>query len=234
MGCDIHIYPEYWAVDDLDCDKKILTHSICGEYSVGRCYDLFDIMAGVRGAGNNMITSPRGLPAGDEDEPPLGWDAEHALTITVVPDHEIKGDNGWGEKEVAQSIVDSWGNNTGIFSSSVRPYKTYDMRDGTKREVILHPDYHSISWLTLKELLEVRKRYLMEQVEFSYEQYDLKKKDTKQYRKILKEVQDPEQLLNHNFGPFEYTSLNGLIGMLYFIEKSHPGIKSRIVFWFDS
>lgn len=234
MGCDIHIYPEYWTTKNLDCGQRISANSICEEFSVGRCYKLFSIMAGVRGCGNNAIVQPRGLPEGTDEEPSIGWMTEHKITLTVVPDHEIKTVFGQEDRCVSQSTYDSWTVGTGSFRPIIRSYKTVNMHDGTSREMILHPDYHSISWLTLPELLEVRKRYITEEVEYNYQEYKLKKKDTNEYKKILKEVKDPEMLLKHNFGPFEYASLNGLIGMLYFMEKSSPNIKSRIVFWFDS
>lgn len=231
MGCDIHIYPEYWCEDDLDFEKKIYTHSLCQNYDIGRSYNLFAIMAGVRGSGNNTVTQPRGVP----DSPGLGFWAEHDLTLTIVPDNEMKQENCWDGKYVSESIANTWKDGTGLmFGRGIKLYKTIDMQDGSKREVIFNPDYHSLSWLTLPELFEVRKRYLMEQIEYSYEEYEMKKKDTKPYKKILKDVKDPQLLMNHSFGVFEYASLNGLIGMLYFIERTNPKIKTRITFWFDS
>ena len=82
MGCDIHLYTEikrhvndtdmwvnadYWSInpyykycdeEDKKWEKELEVVSI---YQ-GRNYELFDILAGVRGSGLNKISAPKGLP----------------------------------------------------------------------------------------------------------------------------------------------------------------------------
>lgn len=224
MGCDIHIYPEYYSKKDLaDEPEKVFVHSICSDYSVGRSYELFGIMAGVRGGDSDCIAPPRGLP----DNPCIGWNAAHECSLTVVPDEELKTGNWITDGTVAQSMVDQWRKNGNRILTTRPP-------GPNQKEIIQHPDYHSYSWLSTQELFEVRRRYLNSEIRFNYEAYNLRKKDVKGYIKTLDTVKDPVELLNHNFGLFEYASLNGLIGMLHLIERTDSDFVGRIVFWFDS
>jgi len=78
MGCDIHVYLEkktvinniskwinidYWQLnpyyDGIDKHEQQYEHVSVFR---GRNYELFNILAGVRGGGDGMIDSPRGLP----------------------------------------------------------------------------------------------------------------------------------------------------------------------------
>lgn len=224
MGCDIHIYPEYYSKKSLiEEPERLWVSSICGEYQIGRSYDLFGIMChGVRSNNPNSIDNARGLP----DDPNMGYLAKSRSQLVVIPDHELKSSCA-PEGFIAESLVDNW-RKTGSKILTINPASETD------REVIQNPDYHSHSWLTTQELFKVRQLYLNDQIRYQHEQYDLKKKQVREYIKILNSTSDPIQLLNYNFGLFEYPSLNGLIGMLYTIERSDPDLVGRIVFWFDS
>ena len=218
MGCDIHIYPEYY-VEDSDSSEARYVHSICSDYCIGRSYTLFNIMAGVRGSGGFFY--PKGLP----NDPSPGWTVEGKLSLTVVPDDQPKHDSC-----IHRSVFENWqqsGTKTIIT-------KKWNNKDGAEYLNILNPDYHTHSWMTFEELLEVRKLYLIEEINYNYESYDLTKKDTSKYRNIFKKTQDPFELFAKNFGPFEYTSLNGLLGMMFAMQQTRKEVKTRIVFWFDS
>jgi hypothetical protein len=80
----------------------------------------------------------------------------------------------------------------------------------------------------------VRKIYIQYEMEFNYKFYNETKKSTAKQLKLFKTIKDPVQLFNYNFGPFESASLNGLISMLFAIEKTDPHLMARIVFWFDN
>jgi len=230
MGCDIHIYPEWYSKkDQLESipEKSVWIHSACSEFHVGRNYELFSIMAQVRGA-SPFGYSPRGLP----DDPAPGFDASYKYKLIVIPDEELKesGSSDFGQSFVAKSIAENWKT---CLCYSIKVLQDADP-ENRKREEIMHPDYHSHSWLTTKELFHVRQIYLREQIEFNYSQYDMTKKKVKPLLKKLDDCPDPIDLFNINFGNFEYTSLNALIGMLYSAERTDPDTQGRIVFWFDS
>lgn len=224
MGCDIHIYPEFYSQKNfLEEPERVWVNCICGEYSIGRSYDLFGIMChGVRSNNPHSIDHARGLP----NDPIPGYLANSKSSLIVVPDNELKSAYS-GEGYVAESLVDRW-------RLSGSKILTISPANDTDRQVIMNPDFHNHSWLTTKELFKVRQIYLNDQIRYQHELYDLKKKQVRDYIKILDATPDPIQLLNHNFGVFEYPSLNGLIGMLYTIERTDPDLVGRIVFWFDS
>ncbi|MFN4973819.1 MAG: hypothetical protein ACK5GV_01080 [Bacteroidota bacterium] len=60
MGCDIHAFIEYVYEDDS------ITNTFCGdEMCFGRDYDLFSLLAGVRGLSSPFV-QPRGFPVADK------------------------------------------------------------------------------------------------------------------------------------------------------------------------
>jgi len=67
MGCDIHAYIEYKFSDNNF--TEVISD---GEISFGRDYELFGILAGVRGM-NKPIISPRGFPTANNSPMPPNW-----------------------------------------------------------------------------------------------------------------------------------------------------------------
>lgn len=162
MGCDIHICVEYrdknkWKnvgkifIDKYPEDPKD-THT--DFWYIGRCYELFTVLAGVRGCWGELplISQPRNYP-----------------------------------ENVSKSVKKHIDNTLNIMG------------------------YHNWSWLTIKELLDYRKKYA----------------------KILKNKAYNDSCERYFF----YTQLNELIQILSLklnILPSTVGYDNvRLVFWFD-
>lgn len=209
MGCDIHVYPEYYYDNEPE-QEKIFIHSI-GNYYLGRNYVLFGCLAGVRSCHPGVV-SPRGVPDN------MGWDAEMAYYLTAIPDEDMQGRDEYENNIISHSKA-----------KAISKEGTYPiLNTSNKHWKIRNPDWHSSSWLTLEELYKVRRYYIEEQL------CELPKKKQQKFRKILKSCKTDKELLNHRFDELECVNLNGLIGMLMLMEHTDPKVKTRIVFWFDS
>lgn len=222
MGTDINIYPEYYSEEEAAKHPDRGAYSVCSYYSIGRNRVLFNIMCkDSRTIGTPSLYPPRGLPT----DPPPGWIVSEKYSLTVVEDKLLSDPTHYQHwRTISQTQADAVINKTVLVAA-----------DPTipRREKILNPNYYAYSHLTTQELLTVRLMYLTEQVQ-NPQYYNLTISEAKKYKKILNVCTDPLELFNHNFGPFEYASLNGLIGMLYAIERSNVDYKGRIIFWFDS
>lgn len=135
MGCDIHCCIEYASPrrsDGSRWDYKPFAR----ELNMGRDYDLFALMAGVRGEeGIVPVCEPKGLPEGVSTVFLLrsGYQVDDELA-----DHEV---DGYCSREEAERWV----------------------RDGASAYIggsaVTNPDWHSVSWLNAAELEEVQRRY---------------------------------------------------------------------------
>jgi hypothetical protein len=135
MGCDIHCCIEYASSRRSDGSRWDYTPFAC-ELNVGRDYDLFALMAGVRGErGIIPVCEPKGLP---EDVSTVfllrsGYQIDDELAA-----HEA---DGYCSREEAEQWV----------------------RDGSSEYIggsaVTNPDWHSPSWLNVAELEEVQRRY---------------------------------------------------------------------------
>lgn len=136
MGCDIHSWIDYKDFQQADGTWVIDNFAAL---NLSRNYDLFWILAGVRGDAFSPVqpvSKPKGLP-------PMGMSFE-------VEDKEYL------------YIVDKRGNERGVCTlKDAQSWKTkiiYD-KDGKplKSE---HPDWHSHSYLFVDELEEAQRRYM--------------------------------------------------------------------------
>ena len=119
MGCDIHAYVEVRSAD------STYWQSFGQRVNLGRCYDTFGRMAGVRGG--PALVKPRGLP---ED---VGFDAHADYWLRITPD----GGDGSATPEDAARWVKS-----GI--------SIYRRGEGAP-QFVSDPHSHSHSWLSLAE-----------------------------------------------------------------------------------
>ena len=127
MGCDIHLYVEYRRASD----GYPGWNGFGGRINPGRHYGIFAKLCDVRNwddSGIIPIDQPRGLPAD------ITWaaDGDNKLFITDTPD-----ESGCCTKDQADRWIAS--------CSSVKVGNNY----------VTHPDWHSHSWCTAKELDEV-------------------------------------------------------------------------------
>lgn len=141
MGCDIHMYVEYTNKErrkELESKGEQAYWMPFGDrFNPGRNYVLFGYLAGVRDENKHSLT-PKGIP---ED---LGYSSmtDNRLYIT---------EDGKGDNETTLENALRWNKDYGC--------KLYNDREG-KPTCVDHPDWHSHSWLTLKEYSKVMKLYL--------------------------------------------------------------------------
>ena len=131
MGCDIHPHIEYRAVGE--------EHWYCfAEPTIGRDYDLFGLLAGVRGG------PPLYQPRGRVRDPSMCVEIDD--TLRVLDDKDYREQVGCCRMSEAKK----WTSGEGIWHT-----RWVEGSDTT----IYHVDHHSHSWLTLHELREVQDEY---------------------------------------------------------------------------
>ena len=137
MGCDIHMYVQYREKKEEQSEpNNDWWDDFTSQISPGRNYTMFGILAGVRDMVENGF-EPKGLP-----DFGLGWSAGWDLYLRITEDGK---EEGCCTLEQAQRwrrpIIN---NNEG------KPYK------------VEHPDWHSHTWLTPKELAQAYRWYKKE------------------------------------------------------------------------
>lgn len=140
MGADIHMYVEYTYKKDIERYKKEIkenkkdirkpyVHSFCDHLNPGRNYLLFGCLSdGVRTDVDGAF-EPKGPLSKDES----GY-MSHCDNILYITE------TGEGEGECTLEQALSWGKEI-----------TYLDYEKTKPVYTQHPDWHSHSWLSLKE-----------------------------------------------------------------------------------
>ena len=207
MGCDIHPYLEFSNPD-------AETFCLSGEISLGRCYTLFNIMAGVRGFDHPLFI-PRGIP----HTPKISRKVESNYYLYIAD--PTPSQDGCG---------------------SYRRDRTIDPKEASKlvnenkalyydnKRYITDPTWHTASWLSKNELIQVRKKYLLETLNFDATEYTGRKR-ADAIKKI--EEADAYELMKYTFPTIENVALNATIGSMIAIENSGD-YTARLVFWFDS
>ena len=145
MGADIHMYVEYR-------DKKVAKErdargekpywvTYVGGVNPGRNYTMFAILAGVRGQYEESFQ-----PKGKLPREMMSWGASSDAFMHIYPKkHEDKEWEGFVTLEKATEWA-QWGNKI-IFDENGKP------------SLVEHPDWHSHSWMSIKELKKAYKIY---------------------------------------------------------------------------
>ena len=148
MGADIHMYVEYVLESDIKRYKKELkekkqnirkpyVHSFADRLNPGRNYCMFGCLAdGVRGSAEGSI-EPKGLPPEDE----MGY-------MSMCDNRFFITEKGEGEGECTLEKAKKW--------------ETYGRKIIYRDDVptfIEHPDWHSHTWLSLKEYKQALELY---------------------------------------------------------------------------
>ena len=123
MGCDIHCYIEYH-------DGHDRWSGFGGRINPGRDYQLFGLLAGVRGAMPPLIP-PRGMPTD------AGYSANHDNELAVATSQYPDGTDSDKAAEWVANGVSKW----------------------ARKGFVTHPDWHTHSWLTLDEFERVLTAY---------------------------------------------------------------------------
>ena len=133
MGADIHCYVEYTEKEgSIPLDNL---QCFGGRINPGRHYRLFGLLAGVRGG--MPIFKPKGMPE--------------------TCSHDARQDN--------LLSISEYGSDGTVSASKAAEYVKYghskyiEAANGNKKAFITHPDYHSHSFLSLKEYVRVLNMY---------------------------------------------------------------------------
>ena len=144
MGCDIHLHLEYlhpsWGIEPV----------IANTFSVDRDYGLFAVLAGVRNYNDlPVLVPPRGVP----DD--VSFRIHEQFYAEIVPDdaHDWQKNlmHEWCYESDAKNYVEKYGSHIKEFEGGIR--------------YVSNPDWHSASYLTREEVIEVCR----------HSQYDLAK-----------------------------------------------------------
>ena len=139
MGCDIHMFVQYRNIERAKARKEDGGYDYWQDFggclNPGRNYTLFGILAGVRDwpEDDNKMFEPKGLP-----EFELSYAAKDSLYLYVGDDNE--------EHTCTLEQAQRWGRKI-INDSDGKPWMTE------------HPDWHSHTWLTTKELAQAYRWY---------------------------------------------------------------------------
>ena len=206
MGCDIHPYLEIFPEDPSEGSTTCYAENI----AFGRCYTTFNLMAGVRGYRLPLI-KPRGIPS----SPQISFTVAQNYYFTVIDSYtSCHNTNGrYISREDALTWVDE-GRAT-FFDNE---------------KYLTDPTWHTPSWLTKDELIQVRRHYLIETL--SYESTEYKGQKRRDAMDKLERA-DTVELMRFVFPSIENVMLNATIASMIAIENSGE-YKSRLVFWFDS
>jgi hypothetical protein len=127
MGCDIHPHIEFHR--GTDDQGKELWWEFCEPY-LGRNYNLFGLMAGVRGF-QKAIFEPRGVPEN------ISWGVVDDYTLFITDDPKCMDHPGF---------------------CSLDDLRRWNGRLWNEHRAI-HPDWHTPSWLTTYEFAQVVEQY---------------------------------------------------------------------------
>lgn len=147
MGADIHMFVEYCSkkvIQELKKEgKKPYWHSYGGHINPGRNYTMFGVLAGVRGQYEDSFESKSKL---NREE--MGWSSRDANWFYI-------------NKDVAETDFEN--NITNI--ETARKWEGYDYRikndEHGEPAWVEHPHWHSHSWMSIEELEEAFKRYVV-------------------------------------------------------------------------
>ena len=134
MGTDIHMYLEYYSKSD-KTDKYI--RNFGDRFNPGKDYVMFGVLAGVRYEIPGYF-KPKGRLPFEE----LGYDTKDDAYMYI-------SDSGSDETTTMECALE-WEKNCGC--------EIINGRDG-KPAWVQHPDWHSHSWMTLKEYAKAIKIY---------------------------------------------------------------------------
>ena len=126
MSCDIHLYIEHRPTDP-KARYGYEWQGFGGRINPGRDYEIFGLLAGVRGG--TALVKPRGFPTDASFEARC----DNQLYLT---DNEVAG-----ERETQKTKAQEWVD---------RGNSEFLIRDG-KPYAVTHPDWHTHSRLTSKE-----------------------------------------------------------------------------------
>lgn len=138
MGTDIHLYMEYSQKNDKRSDKYWANFG--GRFSMGRDYELFGIIAGLRTTEDTKHIPLRGVPEN------MGYETREDWWLYIVADDDESKES----REARFSDAMRW---AGIDDDKCKPGRSaIKVDDKGIPTYVQHPDWHSATWLTVEEL----------------------------------------------------------------------------------
>lgn len=214
MGCDIHAFVEYFSKQESTKNDSCFVDCFADELSFGRDYVLFGLLAGVR-HNCSVIVMPRGVPK----DPHMSFSANRRYFLDVVDDTDTSR-VVYRTNSITRSEADEY------VSKGVSRYVD------TGRTKIVEPGFHTPTWLTLDELIEIRKLYLIEIVQHYS---DLSSKARKDLVEFLRN-KDAKILMKYAFPPHDNNKFYATLCTMQALERSSEteDVTTRLVCWFDS
>jgi len=146
LGSDIHLFIEYRNVNN----DKARWQSFAGEIALERNYVIFERLAGVRGNLGNAIVLPRGFP------PDAGSEAKDENFLWIHYGTGNADEFSCSPEEAARLVDSGRSSYFGILKKvgmavDLKGVKETELVDVQRPERVSKPDWHSHSWLSLKE-----------------------------------------------------------------------------------
>jgi hypothetical protein len=214
MGCDIHAYIEMY-----NTAGEPFANCFAENISFGRDYRLFGLFAGVRSL-NHSNMMPKGIPT----SPQMSYTCCYHYYLNVCDcegnnhNHFRYSDRCVSRQEAERMVAD-------------RGAKYVD----AEKTMITDPDLHSATYLCLAELMDIRKKYLLDTVMYESELSGKKRKSLAEFI----ESKNPRTLMQYSFPEHDSLALYATIKTMMALEScSGEGgeyeVKTRLVCWFDS
>ena len=221
MGCDIHAYIEsYSHSEHLTRPGKYSARCLAENIGFGRDYALFGLLANVRTFPSRPQSNPKGIPT----SPELSYECAGRYYMSVCDSDICPNTNCHAyttsiTRELAEQYIDSG---------------TSKYTDSTKTS-IKDPYLHSATHLTLDEMMNIRKEYLIDTITQESEISSAIRKKNKKLLAFI-DTKDPSALMRYSFPDSESSALYATIKMMQAAEQCSSGgdIKTRFVCWFDS
>jgi hypothetical protein len=211
MGCDIHAYVEMYYSHKSNSFVDCFVENI----SMGRDYKLFGLLADVRSIHPENL-QPKGIPT----TPELSYMCAHHYYLSVC-EHDKNNSVYYG---YSRSILRDEA------EKLIAQGRTAYIDAG--KTIITNPDYHSATYLCLAEMMQVRKRYLIDNVMYESELSGKKRKSLVDFM----ESKDPRTLMQYAFPEHDSLALYATIKTMMALESGagENEVKTRFVCWFDS
>jgi hypothetical protein len=204
MGCDIHCHLEVEIFDDDGNPKESQYIGQLGYFCIGRNYEMFSELAGVRGW-DEPLFEIRGFP---------GYASFELIShyYLAVVDEGCE----YGEyRSVSREKI----NDYQPVKDLVHPFLAR-----VQTEYVQDPDWHSCSYLYADELKAVCDKYRKE----------VSKEARYEMKEYIKDGEEPPKDLCLDGKDHTYIQLYSIYKMMKYREKEIPNQRVRMVFWFDS
>jgi len=213
MGCDIHAYLDY---DSFFKDDGTWYVYGLAKLHISRDYLLFAILAGVRNYDDEItpVSKPKGVPEN------ISYQVEMDYTLWVLGEGDEVREEGCCTFEQGQRYAERRG----------------WWREDHKR--VIHPDWHSASWLDVEELKKAQEIYASTKKETPHIKFLKKGEEMPESYRIsevyawsnTEEVTVIEEIDPGVMG--KHKVLEGIISMMETLNDGEN--RTRLVFWFDN